>query len=122
MFFRIWTHLLLFVDSRLELLRFTCSANVLANPVLRAVGEIHTASNSICSGASTPSSALKEMRRFPETPRCLTAKVVGVGNKQRQRMEAFAVDRGQSFYNGLSSPIGHKTKAENIIRPLDNKP
>ena len=51
MLFRIWKYLLLFIDSRLELLSFTCPTNVLANPVLRAVGEIHTASNSICSGA-----------------------------------------------------------------------
>ena len=35
---------LLFNDSRWELLRFTRSTNMLANPVIRAVGEIHTAS------------------------------------------------------------------------------
>ena len=67
-------------------------------------------SNSICSGASTPLCAVKAMGRFPETLRCWTAKVVGVGNEHRQRMDAFAGrHRGESLYNGLSSPIGHKT-------------
>jgi len=36
--------------------------------------------NSICSGASTTSCAMKVMRLFLATPRCLTAKVVGFGN------------------------------------------
>ena len=39
----------------------------------------------ICSGASTPSCAMKVMRLFPETLRCLTSKVVGVGNSSVSR-------------------------------------
>ena len=34
-------HLLLLIDSRLELLRFTCSTNTLANLILGAVGDGH---------------------------------------------------------------------------------